>query len=162
MRSLFQNKIMKDGFEVRRLYKSLNLEKERVNQIVRTNRGIPDSSQYYDRILSQPNQFSIVGKDILPRDSIAYLINNTTPALAFNDYLFVLYKNKIALVEYRKQFPKNSASMLSEITLINNQPVEIQANGNYYQPLDLMSLGYWSWFEKIATMLPFDYIHANK
>ena len=69
----------------------------------------------------------------------------------------MLYKNKVTPPEYRRYYPDNSAAMLSEIILINGQAVEIQANGSYYQPLDLLSLGYWSWSEKIATMLPFDY-----
>jgi hypothetical protein len=47
--------------------------------------------------------------------------------------------------------------MMSQITLVNQEPIEIQANGSYYQPTNLLSLGYWGWSEKIATMLPFDY-----
>jgi hypothetical protein len=59
---------------------------------------------------------------------------------------------------FRQQFPQAGASMMSEITLINDRPVEIQANGSYFNPVDLMSTGYWAWSEKIATLLPFDYI----
>jgi hypothetical protein len=47
--------------------------------------------------------------------------------------------------------------MMSQIVLINDTPIEIEANGSYYSPTDLMALGYWAWSEKIATMLPFDY-----
>jgi hypothetical protein len=162
MRSLYLNTITKEGFEVRSLHKQPNLEKERVKQIFRTSVGNSDSSHYYERILKQPNQFSIVGKNILPRDSFAYVIDSTTSGLAFDNFLLILYKKRAAPAEYRKQFPGSSASMLSEITLFNSQPVEIQSNGNYYQPLDLLSLGYWSWSEKIATMLPLDYMPNKK
>jgi hypothetical protein len=46
---------------------------------------------------------------------------------------------------------------MSQVTLINEKPLEIQANGSYYPPSTIMSLGYWAWFEKMATMLPFNY-----
>ena len=48
--------------------------------------------------------------------------------------------------------------MMSQIYLINNKPIEIEPNGSYYEPSDLATLGYWAWSEKIATMLPFDYV----
>jgi hypothetical protein len=75
----------------------------------------------------------------------------------FPDYLLIIYKNGIAPPEYMRQFPKNSSAIMSQVTLHNQKPIEIQANGSYYQPSDLVSFGYWAWFEKIATMLPFDY-----
>jgi hypothetical protein len=73
----------------------------------------------------------------------------------------VIYKNKLAPLEYRQQFPKSSTAMMSQIVLINQKPVEIEANGSYYNPVDLMSTGYWAWSEKIATMLPFDYVPSK-
>ena len=56
---------------------------------------------------------------------------------------------------------ENGPSMTSEITLLNGVPLEILANGSYYNPVDLMSTGYWAWSEKIGSMLPFDYYPAN-
>ncbi len=157
MRSLYRNTLIKEGFEIRHLQKQPNLEKARIKKIFRRTETEGDSTAYYNKVLRQPDFFSIVGKEILPGDSVAYAVDSLTAGLGFNDYILVLYKNKVTPPEYRRFYPDNSAAMLSEIILINRQTVEIQANGSYYQPLDLLNLGYWSWSEKIASMLPFDY-----
>ena len=100
----------------------------------------------------------MIGRNILAGDSIAYAVDSITAGLNFKDYLLVIYKNKVAPIEYPQQFPKSSAAMMSQLILINNKPIEIQANGSYHNSVDLMSSGYWAWSEKIAMMLPFDYV----
>ena len=121
----------------------------------------PDSSDYYNRVMSQDDYFSMVQKPALTGDSIAYAVDATTAGVDFDDYLLITYKKKDAPNEYRQIYPKNGPSMTSEITLLNGVPLEILANGSYYNPVDLMSTGYWAWSEKIGSMLPFDYYPAN-
>lgn len=169
MRSVFRNTLEAEDFEVFPLKKIHNSEKARVKEVHRkqviSRSGEPvtvpsaskDSSDYYSRILSQEDYYDVAGKTKLTGDSIAYAVNTTTAGMDFPDYLLVIYKNGIAPSEYKRQFPKNSSAIMSQLTLLNQKPVEIQANGSYYQPSDLMSFGYWAWSEKIATMLPFDY-----
>jgi hypothetical protein len=172
MRSVYRNSIASEGFEVRSLVKQRNTEKQRVKEIYARNVlsqrsngktvisneiDKSDSADYYRKVISQQDYFDIIGNELLPGDSIAYAMNTTTAGLAFNNYLLVIYKNKIAPIEYRQQFPGNSTAMMSQIVLINKIPVEVQANGSYYNPADLMSLGYWAWSEKIAMLLPYDY-----
>jgi len=161
MRSFFTNTIIKDGFEVRHLKKQPNGEKQRVKGLFKLSFQPADSSEYYSKILRQPDFFNIVAKPVLPGDSIGYAVDDNTAGLEFENYLLVLYKAKPAPLAYRNAYPDNSAAMLSEITLINNRPIEVQANGSYYQPLDLASFGYWAWAEKVAGMLPFDYKPAK-
>ena len=112
-----------------------------------------DSSAYYDNVMSQNDYFSVVEKAFLTGDSIADAGDSTTAGMDFEDYLLITYKNKNSTTEFLKFFP----SMTSEITLINGKPLEILANGSYYNPVDLMSTGYWAWSEKVGSMLPFDY-----
>ena len=171
LRGVYRNKINEEGFEIRSLQKIPNTEKQRVRLaysgnmhqvksadgkmiITHINR---DTADYYDRILRQDDDINVVGKNILPGDSVAYGLDSVTAALDFKNYLLVLYKNKVAPIEYRQQFPRSGAAMMSQIVLINEKPIEIEANGSYYSPVDLMSTGYWAWSEKIANMLPFDY-----
>ncbi len=169
MRSLFRNTLQQENFEVYALKKVLNEEKKRVkeanskrmrkapdNTITVQNIG-RDSSEYYDRILAQSDYFDVVGRSKLTGDSIAYAVNATTAGLDFRDYLLIIYAKGTAMSEYRQQNPKSSATPMSQVTLINQKLIEIGANGSYYEPADFMSLGYWAWFEKMATMLPFDY-----
>jgi hypothetical protein len=169
MRSLYTNTIVQEDFEVYRLKKIPNAEKARVKEAnskrirmasttnITINSMANDSSAYYDRILAQSDFIDVAGNTKLTGDSIAYAVDNYTAGMDFNDYLLIIYKKGEAPKEYRQQFPKNSTAMMSQVTLINKRPIEIQANGNYYLPADLLSLGYWAWSEKIATMLPFDY-----
>lgn len=171
MRSVYQNKINEQGFEVRALKKIPNLEKQRVklayssnmhtvknangtNTITHINK---DTADYYDRILKQGDYKDIVGRTTLTGDSIAYAVDSTTAGLEFADYLLVIYKNKVAPLEYRQQLPDNGAAMMSQIVLTKGMPIEIESNGSYYDPMNIMSTGFWAWSEKIANMLPFDY-----
>jgi hypothetical protein len=176
MRSVYRNKIAEEGFEIYPLQKIPNREKIRVKAAYEKNQRRTesstgtvtvttinkDSADYYDRILRQDDNIDVVQKNAVTGDSVAYAADSATAVLDFRNYLLVIYKNKIAPVEYRQLFPKNSTAMMSQLVLINQRPVEIEANGIYYDPADLVSFGYWSWSEKVATMLPFDYQPSKK
>jgi hypothetical protein len=170
MRSVYRNKILEENFEVRSLRKIPNSEKQRVkaayasnmNPVKSTNGTIvsninKDSVDYFNRILRQEDYEDVIGKNLLAGDSIAYAVDSVTAGLEFKNYLLVTYKGRLAPVEYRQQFPRSSTAMMSQIVLISGKPVEIEANGSYYNPTDLMSTGYWAWSEKIAMILPYDY-----
>ena len=165
MRSLFRNILETEGFEVRALEKVLNTEKKRVRAIYAqhsfrsgsSSKLHKDSSEYYSKILAQADYHDVIGRNLLTGDSIAYAINEHTAGCYFENYLLVIYKKGMVPREYRMQFPKSSTAMMSQITLISGNPIEIQANGSYFNPADLMSLGYWSWSEKIAHLLPLDW-----
>jgi hypothetical protein len=163
MRSVYSNKIGEQGFEVRALQKIPNGEKARVQLLYQTRSqqqlyANKDSAAYYEKILAQPAEFSIIGKNLLPGDSIAYAMDSVTAGLEFENYLLVIYKNKTAPPEYRQHVLNAGSAMASQITLLNKRPVAIQANGSFFEPADLLSMGYWGWSEKIATMLPFDFV----
>jgi hypothetical protein len=165
MRSIYVNSLANEGFEVHRLVKIPNKEKERVKLFFKKSDPAilrktisKDSMDHYDQILKQQDEFDIVSKQVLTGDSIAYAINKTTAVLGFENYILIIYKNKSTPPEYRQMTHDNSMTMISQLYLINNKPVEIQPNGSYYEPADVASLGYWAWSEKIATMLPIDYV----
>jgi len=177
MRSLYRNTLAGEGFQVRRLQKIPNWEKQRVKaaralysqRITNSNGSITimdttpqDSAGYFNRILAQADFFDKIDKPLLTGDSIAYAVNTTTAGLSFENYLLVIYTKKQAPAAYVKQYPDNGTAMASQITLLNNQDLEIQSNGIYYNPIDLLSQGYWAWSEKIATLLPFDYAAPQK
>lgn len=171
MRSIYRNRLTEEGFEVRTLQKIPNAEKQRViqaNQLnlkkTKTSGGTlvvtpinKDSADYYEKIMQQDDYIDVIGKKALTGDSIAYAVDSTTAGLDFKDYLLVIYKNKPAPMEYRQQFPRSSTAMMSQIILINETPIQIEADGSYYNPVDLMSSGYWAWSEKVANTVPFDY-----
>jgi CarboxypepD_reg-like domain len=171
MRSVYRNNLTEEGFELHALKKIANEEKLRVKIASKANMKTEskdgqlvvsqineDSARYYQKVLRQPNGTDLVGKEILSGDSIAYAIDSLTAGLAFDNYLLVSYKNKKAPREYYlNRIPPPGDAMVSQITLINGRPIAIQSNGSYYNPTDLLSLGYWAWSEKLGRMLPFDY-----
>jgi hypothetical protein len=186
MRSVYRNRLQEEKFLVYRLKKQPNLEKKRVKQLYasgavqqhrnNTGRGtdmraivmqpgggvaVPgaDSSDYYSRVLRQPDEINLLSAQPLPGDSIAYAIDATTAGMDFPDYLQVVYTGKEEPVLYLQQTMQGGKPgyITSQITLLNKRPLEIYSNGVYYNPTDLLSSGYWGWSEKIAHMLPFDY-----
>lgn len=173
MRALYRNRIKEEGFEVRRMQKVPNAEKQRVRMVYKTSVRADengrlvstvnkDSSAYYNHILSQEDFKRIIGQEILPGDSIAYAMDSTVAGLYFDDFLLVSYKYKTMPAEFKQLYPKNGDAVMSEITLVNPNPIQVYANGSYFNPEDLLSSGYWGWWEKIGTMLPYDYQPPKK
>lgn len=172
MRAVYRNKTAEEGFEINPLKKIPNTEKQRVKsayysntQTVNQGNGRTiissinqDTANYYSKVMQQSDYIDVLEKIPLTGDSIAYAIDSTTAGLDFKNYLLITYKKKFVPKEYLQQVPKAGGAMTSQVTLINNKPIEIQANGSYFNPVDLLGLGYWTWSEKIATLLPFDYV----
>jgi hypothetical protein len=168
MRAVFRNTLVQESFDVFALKKIPNTEKARVRSLPRHllaqggNNAVKrevdqDSTAYYNKVLGQADYFDVSPKVKLTGDSIAYALTSTTAGLHFKDYLIVVYTKGVAPPEFRLAYPKNGMAMMSQVTLVDQQAIEIEANGSYTPPANIMSLGYWAWFEKMATMLPFDY-----
>jgi hypothetical protein len=188
MRALYRNKIADEKFEMRKLIKVPNDEKKRIQAIVSNkikvnvasgkstirigssgsfNTGeneFSDSSIYYNRILGEPDEKSILINQLLSGDSIAYAHDSTTAALYFTDYLQIIYRGKSEPTEYAKEQMRLDVYKFQESTiqLINNRPVYVTSNGMYHSGTDILSTGFWGWNEKMATMLPFDYKPPKK
>lgn len=177
MRSVFRNKLIENGFEVRKLIKISEEEKKRVRTIYNSKvyvngngaivvndsilgRGNKDTALYYRKVMRQPEKMNVLIDKVLPGDSIAFAIDSFTAGLFFDDYLQVIYLYKQAPKEYYNAnsltIPAKSATN-SEIYLPNKRTIAVLSNGSFYEGIDLISSGYWGWWEKLATMLPFDY-----
>jgi hypothetical protein len=182
MRSLFRNQLIEEGFEIRKLIKVSEEEKKRVRNIYNSRtyinsngnivvndsllgNGNKDSADYYRKVMRQPEKMAVLINQLLPGDSIAFAIDSFTAGLYFDDHLQVIYKYKQAPDEYVRM---NSLSVqpktpvVSEIVLPRKNAISVLANGSYFEGLDLITSGYWGWWEKLATMLPFDYKPPKK
>ena len=178
MRSLYRNRLEQENFEVRKLIAVSEAEKARVKAIYQgqikklsfesraitrePNMGFTnaDSASYYRKVLNRPEDLNVVIDTLLRADSIAYALNKTTLALDFTDHLQVIYRLKIAPIEYASKFLSRAdinRPVTSEIVLTNNKPVLVLANGSYFEGADMLTLGYWGWWEKLGNMLPFGY-----
>lgn len=158
MRSIYRNQIEEEGFDVRPLKKVLNLpvktNSESSNNLYQAK--IADSSQtseddIHDQILNPDNYKDVIGASIRG-DSIAYAIDSTTAGLYFNNFLLVNYRGHTSADEQ-----DNETDMMSQLVLVNKRPLEIEADGSFYDFRDLMVFGYWMWSQNVAYLLPFDY-----
>jgi len=166
MRSLYRNKLVEQGFEVRKIIRKENLEKKRVQTVMKElilngkqiSIGTDDSSMYYKNVMKQPNTQSFLINTIIPSDSIAFAIDSVTVGLEFKDYLQIVYTKKkepIAYAEYKMR--KQVDGCVSEIYLPNALGVMVFANGSYFNGINLITSEYWAWSEKMGNMLPLDY-----
>lgn len=182
MRSLYHNNLKEDGYLVRKMIETPNTEKERVRNLQQKytikafdeqNRLVSvsapsyppeiynaDSIAYFNKVLKQPNStFSLI-KDTLSASQIIKIDSENTRWLQFSDYLFVVNTKHFEEKEYLehiRQF-RVPAPQTSILILVKDEPLEIQENGNYFPPLNLFSGEYWGWSNKIADLLPLDYI----
>ena len=180
MRSVFSNTLGADGFEVKRMVRKPNLEKQRVKRLYadvsrraykqtltitdirkaeRDTTGSVDSLAYYDAVLRQQDYTDHYGSHLLTSDSLVIRSAGDYKAIYFPDYLYVLYRKAREDPAYLQQFGERRAPYYqgSQIWLPNDQPITIDAKGSYSPPEELMSTSYWGWKEKMAETLPIDY-----
>lgn len=178
MRCLFTDKLKEEAFSVVRMKRVTNQEKERVRKIYRpampgirinTSSGQTsslivdttknqDSVNYYMSVLRQPDYTDEYTSKPLTLDSLLLRTEAGMKVLYWPDYLFVNYSAKPEQAYLDNMFlQRKPAQQQSRIFLKEGSPIAVEANGNYYPPQDVYTLGYWSWTEKVANMLPVDY-----
>ncbi|HEX2627575.1 MAG TPA: carboxypeptidase-like regulatory domain-containing protein [Chitinophagaceae bacterium] len=172
MRSLYNNKLSEEGFEVRRMTKIPNLEKQRIREMYKMRRvgntvtvgfgggAKGDSAEYYNRIMRQDDMINIYGTTLLTADSLTINTKGEEKFLAFDNYLYVTYKNEQEDEKYL-QFYRESRKptfQRSYVTIIGDEGIIIDKAGNYFNPQHFFTSAYWGWGEKIANMVPSDYV----
>jgi hypothetical protein len=173
MRSLYQDSLAYNGFEVRRMVRVPNLEKERIKKIYRqTMRSGPvtikigtrdtlanDSAAYYERIIQQDDYKDVYSNEMITLDSLLVQKEAGYKMIYFPDYLYVTYKKEMEAKEYLAFYgeKRSPTYQRSHIWLVNPVMIAIDVNGSYYPPQEVFSMSYWGWQEKISSMLPIDY-----
>lgn len=182
MRSLYNGQLAGEGFEVRSMKKVPNLEKERVKPIWKkalqeemeqakrngrvlvideTLRGhFPkDTVAYYQQILRQEDVQDVYGPVISNTDSLLEQNSTGEKVLFFTDYLAVTFKKETEEDAFLKAqgLQRRPVWQRSYIGLLNGNAIAVEANGGYYDPRDILTMGYWGWSEKMADYMPVDY-----
>ncbi|HEX7844539.1 MAG TPA: carboxypeptidase-like regulatory domain-containing protein [Chitinophagaceae bacterium] len=176
IRSLYADSLHENGFEMRRLFKVPNEEKQRVKNIypvthssaiaggtfviTQPKDGLhPDSTAYYRGVLRQPDFLELYGKDLLTADSVIVKRDGDYKLFYWENYLFITYKNELedaaflqSKMQMRSPYHQRSSLYLPELN-----PLWIERNGNYYNPRDMFFMGYWGWSDKMGDSLPLDY-----
>jgi hypothetical protein len=130
IRALYMNKLIENGFEVRRIFKKSNL--------------------------------NYMESKIITGDSIAFAKDNVTAVLEFSNLLDITYKGIIMPSgnNYNIQLRTDQYAS-SQIRLVDAKNILVASNGSYYNPMNLITSGYWSLLEKISNLLPFDFQPAT-
>lgn len=196
MRSLYEENLKQEGYDIRIMLRKENAEKLRVNNLyqsvekeVKDSVGknnmkekellriaeknfSKDSLKYYRKVLNQQGRT----EEILPAkvafNQIAHHTDSGTVVLDFPDYLHITYKRKKEPLEYfdfRNQVVTTSnmlraTSMQAAVQdwpktvfkLTEAMPIEVFESG-YFNNTNLMLDGFWGWWEKLATKLPYEY-----
>lgn len=174
MRSLFQNRLTEDGYQLYGLERIPNIEQKRLRALEKLyyqtvsskaviinyeNTLHPDSTAYFKKIIAQKDPIEIIHPGLLKGDDIAYAADSVTAVLDFKNYLIVRYPKKTIPEEYARTLREGSTKqpVSSVIYLGKNQPIFVTANGYYYNLDNLVTEGFWGWWEKLSTLLPYDY-----
>jgi hypothetical protein len=146
MRSLYRNTLEIEGYELRKIIR--NKDKEKLSFSSGTNSNL-------DVLINVP----------LNGDSIAFAIDSFTVGLQFNDYLQIVYKWKMMPEKYRltQRGMSPYQPMTAELYMPDPEKVvAVLSNGSYFSGKDVLTLGFWSWSEKLSNMLPLDYKPPRK
>jgi hypothetical protein len=186
MRSLFKNSLVENNFEVKKTINTYNLEKRRVAPIYKAQLSKSslsgdlsnvlatiskrtkeyDSLSYFKSVMKGPDFISSIDDNIMPRDSIVYLIDSVTLGLQFSENLHISYFKKGMPIANQNNLNNlnfmNNRPTVSELTNVANTEINIIYNGSYFPVNKLIVNGYWSWAGKIGDMLPQDYWPPKK
>ncbi|MFD2919598.1 carboxypeptidase-like regulatory domain-containing protein [Terrimonas rubra] len=188
--ALYNDKLLEEGFEVRRMVKHPNLEKQRVRKLgpvgmsgnifvstrsntpatkdsavqVKPGAVSPDSTEYYRRVLRQNDFIEEYGRDFMTLDSISIGKEGQYKLIYFPNYLSITYKNGMEDQAYLDFFHENRKPYYqrSLIFITEETPLFIAPDGSYFYPDKLLATAWWGFNEKISTMLPQDYEPGEK
>ena len=162
MRALYAHTLEKTGFEVRKLIRKPNLEKQRIKLLTDALKENPqalpaDSTAYYRKILAQNDAVDVLYSGLLPIEQFCFGPANGTAQLLFKDYLQITYCLKKPPHQYQAVAGYDSC-ITALLTMTKHEPVSVTALGGFFDPLNILVGQYWAWSEKIGSMLPLDYM----
>ena len=162
MRSLYSGHTIRESFLIQQDVVVPNAEKRRIKDIYRPDFQKPglfpmDTLHYFWEVLRQPDP--IQRRIGVSPDTLITTRANQTKGLYFDGILLVSY----GVNSFRQSgIGVNSridSFRQSGIRLMSSQPVTVEENGYCYPSKEiLITGGYWSQSEKIANLLPLDYV----
>lgn len=179
-KSLYENKVSEEGFVINKLIKIPNPMRKSdslinanikrftaVGQVGRTiTLNISDSLNYWFKQKNEPKLVNTINRANVIIDTLVKPFNENLKAVAYNDALYIMYKNELETAIYRNSGHWQSRPLdmpnyqISVIHLLSS-PAAFFANGGILDPKSFLYEGYWA-YEKIADMVPMDYIPPTK
>lgn len=129
MRTVYDQKLKEQDFEI---------------QFLVTNNGVENAVKVKD-----------------PYIALHYSKDDSTQTVSINPTqknVGVLYKQEKPSARYSSSHPDEPKDFqFSLLSFLTNDPIIIEQNGYYYEQNDLSISSYWTW-DKIADLLPYDYV----
>jgi len=145
LKSLVEDKIKKEGFEMRYLKKIPESIKASDYSIAKRNEVLSGGSSIYTRTVNFPDYLLVIYKREIPSEGY---VNFTKIAEATKSNEFI--------ISYRAAMTNNRPKEQLSILEINKSGFPIDVLGNILEPLSIKTYGYWSW-ERMAEALPIEY-----
>ena len=184
MRSLFQNRLNEEKFQIRKLLFLNQEEKTRVeilskqlptlypglrsltvidkykNTVLKGDQALADSLAYYKLVRENEAGTYITLPFLLPANSISFKKDSNTVIYYNQESFRVIYLPKKDYPAFQRYLPrfKTNEWVSSMIFPVNKNPISVLANGVYFEGNNFSFSGFWAWWEKIANKLPYDYI----
>lgn len=133
-----------------------------------------DTVSYYKKVLLEYAGSDKLFPGLLHFNQFAQRRDSNSLVLNFDSYLHVTYTKVKEPIEYamitgkyrpgqqvirgrlNSQAVYEPEDQVSTLQLYNKAPVQVFFNGNYNNT-NLLLDGYWGWYQKVATLLPYDY-----
>ncbi|MEO6868038.1 MAG: carboxypeptidase-like regulatory domain-containing protein [Ginsengibacter sp.] len=168
-RSVYDNTILKAGFEVHekvRIAKADPQFAELYKRDPTQDKITLNGNVFYIRIpkfpeyKKLPDYLDLVNLNVADFSKLLKTEKgNTSKTLQFDNLLDVTYHNALAKYDYLLEMGYTKDVNLlqhSDIKLLHENYVKIEKDGSYYDPVNILTSGYWAWC-KVAEALPFDY-----
>jgi hypothetical protein len=171
-RSLYYDEVAKNGFEIRKIKYVSDDEISRVKNVYKEFQDRKalkslgkDSAEYYNKVkaLGIDENRVLLDKLLSRNEIISSASDSNLKKMYFKDFIQVLYLNKKITPEFAKTIPAYRSGELirTDFFLKADRPIFLYSNGSYFDGHDLILDGYWAWSEKVATMLPSDFVPSK-
>lgn len=184
-RCLYDGRLAGSGFEVRRWGFLTMEEKKRVKKLYTEYLDFKKSSQniigpnpyryidntdsigYFRKVMDNAGDSPMLLDTLLKADSLVYRVGNASIWFQFPGSLQVRFLYRDFPVEYGRSYPDminhikpalvKPRPVTTDIHMKSATPITVYINGAYLDGESLYTDGYWSWAEKLSSIVPYDY-----
>ncbi|HEV7349583.1 carboxypeptidase-like regulatory domain-containing protein [Telluribacter sp.] len=168
VRSLRQQRLEEEGYNLRRLHRSPNPDRpsdeelEEARKQLRAGGGwdmVPEhdplrqvlSKSNLPKMIERLDTTQVPYQDYLRKDS-------SSVTMAFDGYFQVVYTGEKEEWDYvTSSFQRRIPTFQTSVLSLHSNSVILDELGEFIEPLNVFVEGYWSW-EKVAHSLPYDYL----
>lgn len=180
-KSLYHNRVTEEGFVMNKLATIPNVNRKpdslihaNIKKLTAGQQGLintltfngTDSLSYWIRQRNLPKTMNTLNRGLVSTDTLVKKYNDDLKMMQYTDALYVIYKNEMEESSYsssghQQNRPLDLGNYQISVLYLQSPTVRFYANGGVDDPKSTLYAGYWA-YEKIADMVPLDYMVGNK